>query len=110
MAEIRLSTRGNDFSRNGLLSMLRGVFSDEDTSGNNGEEYLRFFVKGKWEKSDDEYMAMKLSDEELNENQVIMLYAEWYQETMINSCSIWQDYDVAYDDKGRAVAISYAYY
>lgn len=108
MAGIRVAKRCGRNSRAGLLAMLQTVFSDEDTNGNNGLDFLR--LSESEDKSDDDVMYEKYSDESIDERTVVKEYAEWYMSTMTNFCDRWQDYSCDYDENGNIVAIAYAYY
>lgn len=107
MAEIRLAKR-EQMNRAGLLTMLQTIFSDEDTNGNNGVDFLRLSTS--LSKCDDDIMYEKYSDENIDEATVVKEYAEWYMASMNSFCDRWQDYSCSYDKDGYIVAVAYAYY
>lgn len=88
MADIRIAKRRR-MNRKGLLEMLQTVFSDEDTNGSNGLEFSKLSTTE--DKSDDDILFEKYSDESMDEHTVITEYAEWYMNTMNACCSRWQD-------------------
>lgn len=103
MSEVRLAVRSS-MSREGLIEMLQHVFSDNDTNGSNGPEYFRLDK----DKPDDKIMEEIYSDETFSEAIVIEKYVDWYFGSMESYCR-WQDYDILYDDKKKAIAIAYSY-
>lgn len=131
MTEIYLRTATRkDMSKQGLINTLLSVFSDEDTNGNNGIEYLssaaaEYFnididniktdthTEAELQKytTDNYHAAMwkELSDEpEITEDEIVAKAFKDYSSTCTNYCSA-QEYDVVYNDEGKIGIIIYAY-
>lgn len=105
MAEIRLAVRvGKD--RRGLLLLLKDVFSDDDTNGNNGKSYNHFSKN----KCDDKFLYDKYIDSNLSEEEILKEYSSWYMSTMNSYIERWQNFEVLRDSNGVITAIAYAYY
>lgn len=94
--------------------MLLEVFSDEDTNGNNGEEYVSeaakdYFLRNQIEKSmwSDDYYHRLMAQHMTDEDEIAQFIMNDYFSSML-SCIREQDCMMERNDKGQISAIIYA--
>lgn len=97
-----------EFNRTGLLDMIFSVFSDEDTNGNNGDDYLLPGAAGY--SCTDDYFRSILNECSMDtpESIIVQKAFELYSPTM-TSCAKEQDFAYEVDEHGCVTSLSYAY-
>lgn len=124
---INTCLRGAGNTRNSLIGTILSVFSDEDTNGNNGLEFMSMAAKEYFGLSGDENED-EFTEEELEryttdnymreyllslpsnttEREIVAKAFDMYSVSMINYCHD-QGYDITVDKNGRVTSITYAY-
>lgn len=121
---LSLSTRKSS-DIEGLLNLLDDVFSDSDTNGENGINYLSESAKTFFESSDipedmwsdNYYMHLQFRkqwDESINngtpitEMDIIENYANWFIGTNMSYYQRMMEYQIAKDESNEVIAIAFA--
>lgn len=98
-----------DFSREGLVNGLLYLFSDEDTNGNNGEEFLTDIARENGYKTTDDYHKAKWLAFEGTEAQLAEVAFMDYTDTITGYFEDYA-YSIELDEQGRIVFIAFATY